>query len=46
MAQTTTPMAPVSDHYYIVKSCAKKTSTKGDMYLDMTFQNAAEELPA
>ena len=46
MAQTTTPMAPVSDHYYIVKSCARKTSVKGDTYLDMTFQNAVEELPA
>lgn len=46
MAQTTTPMAPVSDHYYIVKACAKKTSAKGDLYLDLTFQNASEELPA
>ena len=46
MVQTTTPVAPVSDHYFIVKVCAKKTTAKGDTYLDMTFMNAREELPA
>lgn len=46
MVQSTTPTAPVSDHYYIIKSCAKKTSAKGDVYLDMMFMNASEEISA
>ncbi len=46
MAQTTTPMASVSDFFYIVKSCSRKTSSKGDDYLDLIFENAKGEIPA
>ena len=44
--QTTTPTSAVTDSFFIVKSCVKKTSARGDVYLDMVFGDAAGEIPA
>ena len=35
---------PVSDFFYIVKSAAKKVSSKGDTYLDLVFMDAKGEI--
>ena len=44
--QTTTPTAPVADSFFIVKACTKKTSARGDTYLDLIFGDAQGEIPA
>lgn len=46
MVQTTTPTTPVMDRYFIIKTAAKKVSSKGDSYLDMIFMDAEGEIPA
>ena len=46
MVQVTTPTAPVTDFFFIVRACSKKTSAKGDEYLDLVFANASGEIPA
>lgn len=46
MAQMTTPTAPVADSFFVVKACSKKTSARGDTYLDLIFGDAQGEIPA